>query len=1050
MSFKLIAIVASSGASYEVDVNPTITGYQLKQKIAEDCSIEMDHQVIFTQRGIKLRKLSIALCDAAYNNDIFICSNHDHYNKRKDKDNDDDDDDNNSARYTISTPPHIYIYDKHHGEHPAISHQYLLKPSDYHIDEEKLQSSPPPHLTSEDKLKDHPLLKQGHSSILIQTLPRYEVEFDYHYNLVSYVRHACIKKMNASKECIKQIQFQYKSLKVLLTHFSTLKEKLHKQQTKFIAKCEQQIGTHQEYLNDFETDLTNLQSVELHVSLQTQSRKTMLDVVDEASFRVWYSKACASQERQKSLREQRLEQQQHIEERLSIVQQSIEDIKRKKINFGAIKQELKNNEKLFEELRHIAHELESNCKRVKQMMSTIMEHDHANNTLSQSISASAAELEKCREQQLETHLVRIRAINASFDSMLEHIASVQEAMINEFTSNVSDITKLHLVISNESKTMDAYQTALDRKDQLFFEFVKLKALPDAYIACLDEIARRRCFGLLLQTEINAHLHAIFETFRAQECGKRRHFIQEYGMLPVDLVAGLTSMPGAVTVAYQYRNEESLPMVDEKLEIHRHALSKELRHVMSEYVKTHAECRWEWNDLYNNDDDDDNKGDVGDGDDGADKHCQKTLLKQQSQHNIDLLKEQNRWHTERLRLQSEYEEKLSAHQEKCYALEEQNKDLQCQLEQLKSIEFPDPPSLSAQDSTGFDGMNSEYIANQLSTILGASISNVNPSALQQSRVFLSRIYTQQNQMTQSQSNSNLLATNEVLQNDVDRLKSELLSKENIIKKRSIENEKLQKQNEEYAQKLEKLKQSSSALRKEMEDMLREHQQQLERVEMEHKREMEQVADHDKLLILQLQEDTTTYRSETDKLKIGRTALLEEIKTLSEIKDEWEEKYKQLYHEYNAYRQETEQKDNDDWLAMTSVLTDQHYKREHELDEYRKNCLWFNGEEKYLKSEPVTGQYMLFVRDAELSSYVAILKRGKLIDNDQGTEKHARVILSEDPVRETLKQLNYPRLITGEIFQILTHSWPKDMRSLKKGEQVFLVTAGYIKGVNFTFT
>merc|ERR1719229_1296581 len=37
-------------------------------------------------------------------------------------------------------------------------------------------------------------------------------------------------------------------------------------------------------------------------------------------------------------------------------------------------------------------------------------------------------------------------------------------MVNEFTLNVSDITKLNNLISSESKTMDAYKTALDRKD----------------------------------------------------------------------------------------------------------------------------------------------------------------------------------------------------------------------------------------------------------------------------------------------------------------------------------------------------------------------------------------------------------------------------------------------------------------------------------------------------------------------------------------------------------------------------------------------------------
>eukprot|EP01084_Bolivina_argentea_P195674 335619_1 len=109
--FKLTAVVASSGSGFEVDVYPTNTGHDLKQKIAEETSIVMDHQVLFTQTGTKIKKLSLPLHHPTYNNDLFISESEQKYNN-----NDDDDGDiNDDIKYSLSLDGCIYIFDKHHG-----------------------------------------------------------------------------------------------------------------------------------------------------------------------------------------------------------------------------------------------------------------------------------------------------------------------------------------------------------------------------------------------------------------------------------------------------------------------------------------------------------------------------------------------------------------------------------------------------------------------------------------------------------------------------------------------------------------------------------------------------------------------------------------------------------------------------------------------------------------------------------------------------------------------------------------------------------------------
>eukprot|EP01084_Bolivina_argentea_P146558 256584_1 len=384
-SFELMVVIASCGASFEIEVDPHITGMEVKQKIAEDSSISMDDQVLFTPSGILLKKSTLPLSHGMYKNDIFVFSK-------------------KNECYTVSLlPPHIYIFDKHHGEHPSIPREHVLHPNDYtRFDVKALTQGPSSQLTDEER-----------SDPTMNIKIEYEIEYEHNYKLLKHVAEDCIAKMRASKKYVKQIQLQYKSLKVLMKHFNHLKDKLCKQQKKFTSKCTTQIEEHQQYLNEFETDLTNLQSVELHPSLQTKTRKTMLDVVDEGSFRAWFLKATSSQEKQKTLVTERIRCAQTIEDSFMEIRQSIEDIKRRKINFGAIRRELESNEKLK-----------------SQILSMIKLYG---------IKCGANEFSA---EQFDADRAVVCSTATSFFDMLQHIGSLQEAMANEFTLNVGDITSL--------------------------------------------------------------------------------------------------------------------------------------------------------------------------------------------------------------------------------------------------------------------------------------------------------------------------------------------------------------------------------------------------------------------------------------------------------------------------------------------------------------------------------------------------------------------------------------------------------------------------------
>ena len=119
--------------------------------------------------------------------------------------------------------------------------------------------------------------------------------------------------------------------------------------------------------------------------------------------------------------------------------------------------------------------------------------------------------------------------------------------------------------------------------------------------------------------------------------------------------------------------------------------------------------------------------------------------------------------------------------------------------------------------------------------------------------------------------------QVLQSDMDALKTELLAKDHAIRRLESDNERLKRQKSEQSETLQKLKESSTALREDMESMLSRHREELEAME---RGQQSMTKENDAL------------RSEIGKLKDRRTELLSQIKMLSDVSEEWEERFNRL--------------------------------------------------------------------------------------------------------------------------------------------------------------
>ena len=93
--FTVTAIIASTGHALELTLSTSTstppTYLALKQRIAEDTSILVEHQVLFTPSGVKLK---------------------------------------DTDSLSTSTSP-LFVFDSHHGEHPSLRRRDVLRAADY-------------------------------------------------------------------------------------------------------------------------------------------------------------------------------------------------------------------------------------------------------------------------------------------------------------------------------------------------------------------------------------------------------------------------------------------------------------------------------------------------------------------------------------------------------------------------------------------------------------------------------------------------------------------------------------------------------------------------------------------------------------------------------------------------------------------------------------------------------------------------------------------------------------------------------------------------------
>ena len=141
----------------------------------------------------------------------------------------------------------------------------------------------------------HSLLKSG--SVLIRSLPSYKCDFEYHILIVQAHMEALSLRRQSCGLILLQISNQNAAFAAAALNLKLFFDTISDSAKNLIRDANLLKKSKFEIVDTFETSLLRLRGFDLHPALQNRDRKTLLDCVNEASLREWFSKTLESFER---------------------------------------------------------------------------------------------------------------------------------------------------------------------------------------------------------------------------------------------------------------------------------------------------------------------------------------------------------------------------------------------------------------------------------------------------------------------------------------------------------------------------------------------------------------------------------------------------------------------------------------------------------------------------------------------------------------------------------------------------------------------------------
>ncbi|KAK1323067.1 hypothetical protein QJS10_CPA02g01371 [Acorus calamus] len=492
---KLVVYIAENGRSLEFDCDGSTPVEAVQRSIESAAEIPINDQLLLCL-DTKLepqRPLSFYKLPSLDGRDVFL------YNR---------------ARLVMDSPP----------------------PPPERVDIPALSEPPPPPASSRNT---HPL--DNTSDPALKALPSYEREFRYHFQQGHAVYVHTQVKFQACERLLRELRVQERALETArgsMEHFYRI---IHNMYSDFMKCYLQQHRHHSDLLVSFQRDLERLRLCRLHPSLQSGTRKCLLDFVKEESLRKW-AENCSTSHRQFEAKVSQLKAM------FGELKRRVDDLFSNKVLVGVreLEASVKEHVRYINEQKSIMQSLSKDVGTVKKLVD-----DCVSSPLSPLLRPhdAVSALGPMYDVHDKNHLPRIRACDRSILKLLE-ICKAKKNEMNIFVhSYMQKVAYIQSFVKDIRLQFPAFKEAMGHQDDIFTDLNLVRGVGPAYKACLAEVVRRKA-SMKLYMGLAGQLAEKLAAKREAEVQRREEFLKsQSAYIPRDVLAsmGLFDMPSQCDV-----------------------------------------------------------------------------------------------------------------------------------------------------------------------------------------------------------------------------------------------------------------------------------------------------------------------------------------------------------------------------------------------------------------------------------------------------------------------------------------------------------------------
>ncbi|XP_058114003.1 autophagy-related protein 11 [Magnolia sinica] len=365
----------------------------------------------------------------------------------------------------------------------------------------------------------------------LKALPSYERQFRYHFQRghVIYVRTQ--RKFEACEQLLKEQRVQERALDTARGSMDHYYQIVHQMYSDFMKCYSQQHRYHSDLLVNLGRDIERLRSCKLHPTLQTETRRCLLDLLKEENLPKW-AEVCAGSHRQfetkitTQLKPAFTELKRRVEDLFSCTAStSIRDVETM----------IKDHHRYLNEQKSIMQSLSKDVNTVKKLVD-----DCVNCQLTASLRPhdAVSALGPMYDVHDKNHIPKMQVCDRAITKLLE-MSKIKKNEMNLFVHNcMQKVAYIQYIIKDIRSQFPVYKLAMERQDGQFQHLQVVRGIGPAYRACLAEVVRRKA-SMKLYMGLAGQLADRLAAKREVEVRRREDFLKAQGIyIPRDILASM--------------------------------------------------------------------------------------------------------------------------------------------------------------------------------------------------------------------------------------------------------------------------------------------------------------------------------------------------------------------------------------------------------------------------------------------------------------------------------------------------------------------------------